>query len=59
MDLNQYTIQELIIFATRYIRDRENKKGYVEKYRKTEKGKIATRRSALKYYYKKKALLSK
>jgi hypothetical protein len=51
MDLTQYTTQEIMSFAEKYLIERKKKKGYTDTYRKTDKGKLATRKAALKYYY--------
>jgi benzoyl-CoA reductase/2-hydroxyglutaryl-CoA dehydratase subunit BcrC/BadD/HgdB len=52
MDLTKYNIKELIEFATKYLENKKKMKIALDKYRKTIKGKMATRKSSLKYYNK-------
>ena len=52
MDLTKYSVSELIEYATKYLENKKKLREYTNKYRKTEKGKKAVRKSALKYYNK-------
>jgi hypothetical protein len=52
MDLTKYSVSELIEYATKYLENKEKLRKYINKYRKTPKGKLAVRKSSLKYYNK-------
>ena len=52
MDLTKYSIKDLIEFSTKYLENKKKMKIYINKYRKTEKGKLAVKKSSSKYYNK-------
>jgi len=58
MDLSQYTIEQLIEFATKYLDNKKKRKSYIQKYRESKKGRENTRKASLSYYYRKKKLKS-
>ena len=52
MDLTKHTVSELIEYATKYLENKKKLREYVNRYRRSEKGKKAVRRSAMNYYNK-------
>tara|TARA_R100000664_G_C2675866_1_gene85942 strand:+ start:114 stop:335 length:222 start_codon:yes stop_codon:yes gene_type:complete len=50
--LDKYTDEELKVFALRYLRIQSSMNKYIKKYRKTEKGKHASRKASYYRYWK-------
>jgi len=59
MEIGKYTLEEIIDFAKKHLKTKENLKKYMKTYRKTIKGRDATRKSSLKYYHKTKKIKKK